>query len=533
MTSISRRSFVRCAVGAAFTAILPPTHLYAVAPSTTLHARRAGRFELFECCIDSALGNELRTLTPALLLVRIVDDNDSLPVEFQVERWTGGLFARAVRLVAPNELILPNDVLVVDVSCLTWKAGQSRPLRVERRGSEAPSVEPQPRLTLEFDNGERADAAKMLLHQMPDGRPIPRDPRLDIHFIADPKSYMLRKGYADVCVERDLQLGMPDGQPRKTTGYFDVVRLEPSGKRVLAKMKCPATGNMGDPLVHGGCALTPYHVFDPNDGRVDLCCGYPSWQYQSDVGPLYAQPDRFDFLVDGPVRKILRGVGSRYYYDANPLCARPCDHSIFCLISGGRHGALRFDYRMTIQGHGAFDIKPGGVMMQLHGLQLAHSHYDHFVAKTSNGTAVMTTEQRRKGGMKIPDDLRYPGVAFWDSKRSGSLNTLRLELHELVIDAYRPEQVGLTAYLYPDEARPREKWLPWHPRLRVAEDVDFPVGDGFMGSLMIGDKRLSGRAFRSTIYAESSLSFASCASAEASVADFGPLGESALTLITN
>jgi hypothetical protein len=339
---------------------------------------------------------------------------------------------------------------------------------------------------------------------------------------------MQGKGYAGFAVNSPMAIGMPDGSTQSSIGYFEVLGARDGKQKLLARMKSQATANMGDPLVAGGCVLVPYHVFDPAELDYDVCCGYPSFQIFSDVGPLYSYAERVDFLVDGPVRKILRSRGSRYYYDANTLCQRPCDNTTLCLISGSERHSLRFDYRTAIQGHGTFKVTTRG--MQVAGLQLLHSRYNRLVVPVGEGVEVFTTEQRRAGTMRVPEKFSKPGVAFWDASRPKGLNTLRLELGELFIDAYRGEPSQLRASLRPDADRATETRFDWHPFIKVVEDRHFPVGDGFAGGVTIFDPRLADKTFVNTIYSESSLSFASCATAEETTARFLPVGGKPLRL---
>ncbi|HBJ85048.1 MAG TPA: hypothetical protein DDZ88_14490 [Verrucomicrobiales bacterium] len=486
-----------------------------------------GRFTCLECDAED-FGAPAEGGAVSELAFEIEEGGEWLAIPFQAERWSGGLFDRDVRLLKSDAKLQPGDMLVLGVEELTWAKGQSRRLRVRSQDGAKPRTENAAGLEVRFDHGQRLDAEQMRQHRMPDGRPLPLNPRPDLHVISDPTSKMLGKGYAGFAVNTPMAIGMPDGSTLRSTGYFEVLGTSGGKQTLLARMKSQATANMGDPLVAGGCVLVPYHVFDPSDPDYDVCCGYPSFQIFSEVGPLYSFAEKVDFLVDGPVRKILRSRGSRYYYDANALCQRPCDNTTLCLISGSERHSLRFDYRMAIQGHGTLKITARG--MQVAGLQLLHSRYNRLVVPVGEGVEVFTTEQRRAGTMRVPEKVSLPGVALWDASRPKGLNTLRLELGELFIDAYRGEPSQLRVSVRPDADRATENRFDWHPFIKVVEDRHFPVGDGFAGGVTLFDPRLADKTFASTLYSESTLSFASCATAEETTASFLPVGSKPLRL---
>jgi len=201
-------------------------------------------------------------------------------------------------------------------------------------------------------------------------------------------------------------------------------------------------------------------------------------------------------------------------------------------VSGRHDLPLRFEYRIAIQGHGAF-VPSYGIGMQLPGLQLVHSNYDQAAVPWSTGTQlVVLGDQQDKTAIDFRDrSLARKGLVLWDSRRAGGTNTLRLVLHELIVDAYRARDLSLSATLHPDGARPAAQWLPWHPHIRNVEDREFPIRGGFRGTMSISDPKLLGRPFCSTVYSRSSISFDTCGCPEEALDGIGDLGDGPVSLV--
>ena len=185
--------------------------------------------------------------------------------------------------------------------------------------------------------------------------------------------------------------------------------------------------------------------------------------------------------------------------------------------------ALRFDYRMAIQGYGTFKVtaracKSPGCSYCTHVTTAWSSPWGRCRGEHDGPTTAERCARRKKAP---------PGAAPGTRPQKG-LNTLRRE-QELFIDAYRGS-VAIAGVPAPGRRSRRGTRFDWHPFTKVVEDRHFPVGDGFAGGLSIFDQRLSDKTFVSTIYSESSLSFASCATAEATTASFLPVGSKPLRL---
>jgi hypothetical protein len=493
----------------------------------TIVAAAPGKYHWFEFPVektDAPLGETQLSR----MVVEIKEGGEWVVIPFQVERWRGTLFEQEVRLLGSDDMPLSGDMVVIDLKQYAWVEGQQRTVRL-REGKNTPAQANL--IEIRFDDGKRLDTVLMSQHRMPDGQAIPVNPNPEIHTIDDTKSTRsFGKGYSGFSVNSPMIIGMPNGSEKLTTGYAEIFDLSTKPAKLLARFKSQATPNMGDPLVTGGSVLVPYHVFDPRDPTYDLCYGYPSFQIASDVGPLYAFADKVDYLVDGPVRKILRSISTHYFYDANPLCRRPCENTTLCLISGGGGEALRFEYRMAIQGHG-LKILNKGMVIQLAGLQLIHSRYNNLVLPSEAGVAVGTTDQRRAGKFEVPSKPSLPGYAFWDPARTAGNNTLTVQIHELFIDAFRSKELRFFTSGRLDEKRDREKWLDWHPHIKVVPDRDFDVGDGFIGVMSLYDPRFAEAQFMSTVYCVSSYSFGSSTTAQDTIRSLTPVGQPALIFV--
>ena len=147
-------------------------------------------------------------------------------------------------------------MLVIGVEELTWTKGQSRRLRLRSQDGAKNRTDKASGLELRFDHGQRLDAELMRQHRMPDGRPLPLNPRPDLHVISDPTSKMQGKGYAGFAVNTPMAIGLPDSSTLRSTGYFEVLGTS-GGRQSCWRMKCRATANMGDPLVaEAACRLS-------------------------------------------------------------------------------------------------------------------------------------------------------------------------------------------------------------------------------------------------------------------------------------
>ena len=152
-----------------------------------------GRFTWLECDAED-FGPAVEGGAVSDLVFEIEEREKWLAVPFQAERWSGGLFDREVRLLKSDAKLQPGDMLVLGVEEITWTNGQSRRIRVRLHDRTKARMENAAGLELRFDHGQRLDAEQMRQHRMPDGRPLPLNPRPDLHVISDPTSKMLGKG---------------------------------------------------------------------------------------------------------------------------------------------------------------------------------------------------------------------------------------------------------------------------------------------------------------------------------------------------